>query len=992
MEKKKKRKVGIAATVLLAVLLILSFFAITMQARADDTGYFTEENSYRIDLTFTKGDKENNPDLELGYAIDSWWLFPIETGAFEAENWNKSEYTKRHGFQLEFKDEWVTEDDSDKVDFGEEYQVVVVIPADVIVGKIEQWVEKELFSRDEMLSTLKLYMNQPLTNYDYTINADGTPVEDGPCWSGQDFINYAMPNRGGYKPWLGSGEFFKYFYDIEVPANLSKCKLDIQFVTNEGEDLEDFFEIDNPYDEYDNEIIYGETLKLDAFTGEKEGYQFSYYYWSDEPNVRRYVTNPADKLVDYETIKGEDSENEDGLTLYFVFEKKADPTPTPTNTPIPTIPTIPTIPPTEPPKPTETPDTPTPKPTEPPVHVCEFVYDDCNTEGHWYVCKGCGKTTEVHAHKMVTTGEADEDGNVVKTCECEEHPECDYTMTEHECVWMEWAPAADANDSYDDAEYWEENWKEEGYAYNPNIYHWKYCMYDTCEKTKGEKEHVKGELEDAGNGYIEQRCKQCGWLMYQEAITVSLTINPNGGTFPDGSTEPRVLADALRYYSLTDLGCLGPEHWVTFEEGYAFVGYYIVEIGRSERVYSADQTSQTSTADSKYFTPAGNGKYWSKLTRDYVLHAQKREAEYTVHYDGNGGTGTMLDSYYKVGEAKALHPNGFRFVSKITYNNGGTSCSVETNLDNTNVYATFAGWSTEKGGAVMYADKQVVMNLVKSADTVNLYAVWDYGSIVLPNATSVDGGKKLAGWKTQDGTVISVLDATGNFTTVSYRLKGGDETLTAVWVPNSYKVSFETSGGMKCAPIYVTYQDTYGNGTNSNDVKTGLPSVTKEGFRFNGWENRLTGDKDVKNSTTVTVAGDHILYAQWIPEDVAVTLDYNFDYAGTAGNPDKGNTAVKTSAKENFKEVNASTDILTIPFNDYYRKYGLPEPTMDGNQFAGWYTEEDSNGNGCGHNGCLINVNDVISNPGPQTLHARWIMDQYRIKLDYNYDYTDWEE
>ena len=984
MEKKKKRKVGIAATVLLAVLLILSFFAITMQARADDTGYFTEENSYRIDLTFTKGDKENNPDLELGYAIDSWWLFPIETGAFEAENWNKSEYTKRHGFQLEFKDEWVTEDDSDKVDFGEEYQVVVVIPADVIVGKIEQWVEKELFSRDEMLSTLKLYMNQPLTNYDYTINADGTPVEDGPCWSGQDFINYAMPNRGNYQPWSGSGEFFKYFYDIEVPANLSKCKLDIQFVTNEGEDLEDFFEIDNPYDEYDNEIIYGETLKLDAFTGEKEGYQFSYYYWSDEPNVRYYSTNPADKLVNYKTIKGKDSENEDVLTLYFVFSPK--PTPTPTESPTP-------IPPTEPPKPTETPDTPSPKPTEPPVHVCEFVYDDCNTEGHWYVCKGCGKTTEVHAHKMVATGEADENGNVEKTCECESHPECDYSEITHTCEWIEWMPKADANDDpYEDAEYWEENWKDFGYARNPNIYHWKYCAFHTCPKITGIAKHVPGKLVDAGRGYKEQRCEKCGWLMYQEPTTVSLTIHPNGGTFPDGSKEPRVLHDALRYGSLTELGFLGPEHWVTFEEGYAFTGFYVVTIGLSECVYSPDQMNHTLTAASKYFTPAGNGKYWSKLERNYVLYAQKGAMEYTVHYDGNGGTGTMMDSYYKVGETKALQPNGFQFVSKITYDNGGTPCSIETNLDNTNVHAKFTGWSTVRGGTPVYGDKQVVTDLMKSAGTINLYASWDYGSIVLPNAVSADGGTKLSGWKTQDGTMISVLDATGNFTPVSYELKGGDETFTAVWVPNSYTVSFETYDGTNCAPIYVTYLDTYGNGTNSNDVTVGLPSTTKEGFQFVGWENKLTGDKNVQNSTIVTVAGDHILYAQWIPDDVPITLDYNFDYDGTAGNPDKGNEAVKNEAGENFKEVDANTDTVTIPLNDYYRKYGLPKPTMDGHRFVAWYKEEDSNGNGCGHSECLININDVISNPGPQTIHARWIMDQYRITLDYNYDYTDWEE
>lgn len=74
---------------------------------------------------------------------------------------------------------------------------------------------------------------------------------------------------------------------------------------------------------------------------------------------------------------------------------------------------------------------------------------------------------------------------------------------------------------------------------------------------------------------------------------------------------------------------------------------------------------------------------------------------YTVHYEANGGTGTMADQNINVDEPTALSPNAFTREDHI-----------------------FRGWSTTAGGSVEYTDGQVVENLASENETVTLYAVW----------------------------------------------------------------------------------------------------------------------------------------------------------------------------------------------------------------------------------------------------------------------------
>ena len=129
---------------------------------------------------------------------------------------------------------------------------------------------------------------------------------------------------------------------------------------------------------------------------------------------------------------------------------------------------------------------------------------------------------------------------------------------------------------------------------------------------------------------------------------------------------------------------------------------------------------------------------WRAIGETNVFYAVWSNNHYTVHFDANGGTGTMADM-------------------ALTYD-------VETNLAScTFTHASglsFAGW-TNYTDSVGYDDGATVSNLTAEADgTVTLSAVWDVG--VLSKAmhcnnlewTSEDSWGSFAGWTTAEGDGI----------------------------------------------------------------------------------------------------------------------------------------------------------------------------------------------------------------------------------------------
>lgn len=103
----------------------------------------------------------------------------------------------------------------------------------------------------------------------------------------------------------------------------------------------------------------------------------------------------------------------------------------------------------------------------------------------------------------------------------------------------------------------------------------------------------------------------------------------------------------------------------------------------------------------------GNGDPWRffKGTLDNISIIITDAEEYTVHFDANGGTGTMENMVIMKDKEVTLTANTFEREGKI-----------------------YKGWNTKADGTgTSYNDQQTITNLTTAGETINLYAVWEDG-------------------------------------------------------------------------------------------------------------------------------------------------------------------------------------------------------------------------------------------------------------------------
>lgn len=83
-----------------------------------------------------------------------------------------------------------------------------------------------------------------------------------------------------------------------------------------------------------------------------------------------------------------------------------------------------------------------------------------------------------------------------------------------------------------------------------------------------------------------------------------------------------------------------------------------------------------------------------------------------------------------------------------------------------------------------------------------------------------------------------------------------DITLYAGWAADKYTVTYNyqgATGGTNTAQKEVTYGSAYG----------ALPVPEKTNYVFDGWYTEISGGSEVTETTPVTIASDHTLYARW---------------------------------------------------------------------------------------------------------------------------------
>lgn len=291
---------------------------------------------------------------------------------------------------------------------------------------------------------------------------------------------------------------------------------------------------------------------------------------------------------------------------------------------------------------------------------------------------------------------------------------------------------------------------------------------------------------------------------------------------------------------------------------------------------------------------------------------------YKIFYEGDGEYCTDNMTGDKTGIK--FHDTDMELISAsapystATFKANGGSCGISS----AKISYVFDGWKREDTGELLYAYDMFTENI-----SLTLTTQWKINAVPeeLPQASRQN--YTFAGWYTEPENGVPVTD----FSTMAF---WEDITLYAHWLPLSYTVSLDATGG-KVSPesITVSYGNAYGE----------LPIPTREGYVFEGW---YIPHSDMKvwigSSAIVDIAEEHTLYASWIADGAAHTVI--FDAQGHGPDP-----------KAYFGIAKGST--IEEP----------DKPTVKGWIFEGWYKEES-----------CINAWDFAADvvTGDMTLYAKW--------------------
>ena len=298
--------------------------------------------------------------------------------------------------------------------------------------------------------------------------------------------------------------------------------------------------------------------------------------------------------------------------------------------------------------------------------------------------------------------------------------------------------------------------------------------------------------------------------------------------------------------------------------------------------------------------------------------------EYIVAFDANNDSafGTMQEMQFVYDTEQMLTANSFRLNG---YN--------------------FAGWTTQKGGNVIYSDEALVNNLTAEADgKVTLYAVWTPEEYAI-TYEGVEGLVNLNPQKyTTESNIVFVAPVktgyvfagwfdnealSGNAVTEIKKGSLGDKTFYAKWEASSdtaYKVEHykaDLNGG------YVLADTDYLTGTTD-------ALVTPETKEYEGFE------APEAQSVNVNADGSTVVRYEYTRKSYTMTFD-------AAGGTLSG------------------SDTITAKFGEAVT---FPVPVRDGYGFDGWYYGEEK-------------VSESVMPAENRTLTAKWEAGKYGYTVNY---------
>jgi len=318
-----------------------------------------------------------------------------------------------------------------------------------------------------------------------------------------------------------------------------------------------------------------------------------------------------------------------------------------------------------------------------------------------------------------------------------------------------------------------------------------------------------------------------------------------------------------------------------------------------------------------------------------TLYAKWTGNTYTVSFDSNDQAIQNPNAQdLTFGQAYASLPTLTKAYYGYTWNTAqdgsGTTITNATTLSIANDHTLYAKWTPTQ-----YTITYELDNGQNHASNPATYTVVSE-TITLQDPSR--SGYTFVGWYTEPAFNTQV-------TTIA---QGSHDNITlhAKWTAKSYTISFDSQDNLIAAPntLSVTFGQTYAS----------LPTLSKTGYSHT-WNTAQNGSgATITNATTLSIADDHTLYAQWTANTYAVTFNKQ---DGTGGS---------TSVTATY---DAAMPTATAP-------------SRTGYTFGGYYSAAD--GGGTQYYTQAMASSRTWNIASATTLYAKWTPTVYTLTYNLN--------
>ena len=444
------------------------------------------------------------------------------------------------------------------------------------------------------------------------------------------------------------------------------------------------------------------------------------------------------------------------------------------------------------------------------------------------------------------------------------------------------------------------------------------------------------------------------------------------------------------------------QYTVTLDPGSGTVTPKTIQVTYDEVYGTLPQATKSGYTFMGWYDEDGNQVLAStkvEITKNSTLTAKFSNTAYILTFDAGDGecndTEKLIEFDKPYGTLPQAQREGYIFDGWYTDTEWTTKIDEETIVDKTGAQTLYAKYTIKTF--------EISFNAYGGTDVdTTVIATWgsEYGT--LPSSTKT--GYTFDGWyRAFDGNEKITSDMIVDDL-------GGNITLYAHWTANKYTITYEANGGeLEETSKEITYDETYGT----------LATPTKTGYTFKGWYRDYSFENKVDQNTPVNETNNITIYAKWKaneytlllnPNGGSISLDektitYDQKYGELIEPTKDGYTFTGWYTEEENGEQITSEKIVkvlndqtlyahwtvnkyTITFNSqggmlennkkevtYDEVYGeLPEPSMEGHTFEGWYTDPE--------NGTEITSSQTVKIKNDITLYAHWTVNKYTITLD----------